>query len=146
VIHRLLTAALLVTVACAAGCATMGTGSGSTASGTRPVTFKWKSSDDVSGSITATLARGKTYAGKYFQVTRETDVSDLGPPISPRPVAATCAADSSSPTRTRGWLGVVRANVSSRTVSASTRSSPMPDEGHPELIEKRDGRHCPVRA
>jgi hypothetical protein len=78
-IQRLSTAALLLTVACAAGCATMGTGSGSTASGTHPVIFNWKSSDDISGSIKATLAAGKTYTGKYFQVTRDTDVSDLGP-------------------------------------------------------------------
>lgn len=77
--HRLLTVALLLTAAGAAGCATMGTGSGSTASGADPVTFNWKSSDDVSGSITATLADGKVYSGRYFQITRDTDVSDLGP-------------------------------------------------------------------
>ncbi|HEX3845731.1 MAG TPA: hypothetical protein VHV80_15365 [Steroidobacteraceae bacterium] len=78
-IHRLSTAALLLIAAGAAGCATMGAGSGSTANGAHPVTFTWKSSDDVSGSITAALADGKTYTGRYFQVTRDTDVSGLGP-------------------------------------------------------------------
>lgn len=77
--HRLSTAALLLAVTFAAGCATMGTGSGSTATGAHPVTFQWKSSDGVSGSITAILAQGKTYTGRYFEVTRDTDVSDLGP-------------------------------------------------------------------
>jgi hypothetical protein len=78
-IYKLSTAALLLTVACAGGCATMGTGSGVTASGAHPVRFNWQSYDDVSGSITATLPDGKAYTGKYFQVTRDTDVSDLGP-------------------------------------------------------------------
>jgi hypothetical protein len=82
--HRLSTAALLLGIACAAGvagCATTGTGFGSTPTGTHPVTFNWKSSrfDDVSGSLTATLANGKTYTGQYFQITRDTQVDDLGP-------------------------------------------------------------------
>src|SRR5467141_2701411 len=46
-------------VAIAAGCTTMGTGTGSTPSGANAATFNWKSSDGVSGTINATLADGK---------------------------------------------------------------------------------------
>jgi hypothetical protein len=41
-------------VVLATGCTTMGTGFGSTASGSNPVNFSWKSSDTVSGSMNAT--------------------------------------------------------------------------------------------
>jgi len=45
-------------VAVSAGCTTMGTGSGSTLSGGSPTTFSWKSSDGVSGTMSATLSYG----------------------------------------------------------------------------------------
>ena len=45
-----------------AGCTTMGTGYGTTATGANPVHFNWKSSDDVSGTLYATLADGSVYA------------------------------------------------------------------------------------
>jgi hypothetical protein len=51
-------------VAMAAGCTTMGTGTGSTPSGASAATFSWKSSDGISGTINATLAGGKTYSGQ----------------------------------------------------------------------------------
>jgi hypothetical protein len=74
------TAALpLVLTALVAGCATMGTGFGSTESGQNPVNFTWKSSDDVSGTMNATLSDGKTYTGQYFQITTDTTVDNLGP-------------------------------------------------------------------
>ena len=74
------TAALpLVLAALVAGCATMGTGFGSTASGQNPVNFTWKSSDDVSGTMNATLSDGKTFTGQYFQITTDTTVDNLGP-------------------------------------------------------------------
>jgi hypothetical protein len=66
-------------VALAAGCTTMGTGFGSTATGTNPVNFSWKSSDGVSGSMNASLSDGKTYTGQFFQITSDTTVDDLGP-------------------------------------------------------------------
>ena len=51
--RRMQTAGLLIGVVLAAGCTTTGTGYGSTAKGTDHVTFSWKSSDGVSGSISA---------------------------------------------------------------------------------------------
>lgn len=63
-----------------AGCATMGTGSGSTPAGADPVNFSWNSSgDSASGTIDATLSDGTTYSGQFFQITRETTVDGLGP-------------------------------------------------------------------
>lgn len=74
-IQTLLT--LLAVVAC--GCTTMGTGSGSTPSGGHTTVFKWKSSDGISGTITATLSGGQTYSGQYFQITKDTTVDSIGP-------------------------------------------------------------------
>jgi len=70
---------LLLGAALAAGCTTTGTGFGSTAKGTEPVTFEWKSSGSVSGEMSATLSDGKAYTGQFFQITSETTVDDLGP-------------------------------------------------------------------
>jgi hypothetical protein len=66
-------------VVLAAGCTTMGTGFGSTASGADPVNFSWKSSDSVSGTMDATLSDGKAYNGQFFQITKETRADSLGP-------------------------------------------------------------------
>lgn len=64
----------------AAGCATMGTGTGATLSGADPVTFNWKgNSASSSGSMTASLSDGTTYTGQYFQITKETEVDSLQP-------------------------------------------------------------------
>ena len=71
--------ALPVLIAFAAGCTTMGTGVGSTASGKNPVNFSWKSSDSVSGTMNATLSDGKTYSGQFFQITKDTTVDSIGP-------------------------------------------------------------------
>jgi hypothetical protein len=74
------TAALpLVLAALLAGCATMGTGFGTTAKGQNPVNFTWKSTDNVSGTMSAALSDGKTYNGQYFQITTNTTVDTLGP-------------------------------------------------------------------
>jgi hypothetical protein len=70
---------LMLLVAFAAGCTTTGTGFGSTATGASPTTFSWKSSDVVSGTMTATLSDGTKYSGRYFQITRDTH----GPSIAP---------------------------------------------------------------
>jgi hypothetical protein len=69
---------LLVALA-AAGCTTMGTGTGSTLSGADPVTFNWTSSDSVSGTMSAAAPDGKMYSGRFFQVTQDTTVDTLGP-------------------------------------------------------------------
>jgi hypothetical protein len=62
-----------------AGRTTMGTGYGTTAAGTNPVHFDWRSSDDVSGTLYATLDDGSVYAGSYFQITENTTSDILGP-------------------------------------------------------------------
>jgi len=41
--------------------------------------LNWKSSDGVSGTINATLAGSKTYGGRYFQITKDTTVDNIGP-------------------------------------------------------------------
>src|ERR1700688_2036843 len=66
-------------VAMATGCTTMGSGTGSTPSGSSAATFNWKSSDGVSGTINATMSDGKTYSGQYFQITKDTTVDSIGP-------------------------------------------------------------------
>ena len=62
-------AGLLLIVALAVGCATTKTGSGSAVSGTNPVKFGWTSRDNVSGSMTATVANAGTFTGRFSQVT-----------------------------------------------------------------------------
>lgn len=57
----------------------MGTGVGSTEGGADAVTFNWKSSDDVSGTLNATLAGGSTFSGQYFQITQQSRVDTLAP-------------------------------------------------------------------
>lgn len=73
------TALPLALAALVAGCTTMGTGFGSTASGKEPVNFNWQSSDNVSGTMNATMSDGKTFTGQYFQITTDTTVDSLGP-------------------------------------------------------------------
>ena len=77
--HSTVKLGLPLLVALAAGCTTMGTGFGSTASGKNPVNFSWKSSDSVSGSMNATLSDGKSFTGQFFQITSDTTVDNLGP-------------------------------------------------------------------
>jgi hypothetical protein len=77
--HRTVRLGLPLLAALAAGCTTMGTGFGSTVSGADPVTFSWKSSDSVSGTMSATLADGREYSGQFFEITRDTRVDNLGP-------------------------------------------------------------------
>lgn len=68
------TAGLLLGVALAAGCARTGTGFGFKASDTDAVIFNWKSSGNVSGSMSAMLADGRTCSGQFFQITSNTTV------------------------------------------------------------------------
>ena len=59
--HPTVKLGLPLLVVLAAGCTTMGTGYGSTASGTDPVNFSWKSSGDISGTMNATASGGISY-------------------------------------------------------------------------------------
>ena len=77
--HELARSWILLPLLLAAGCTTMGSGFGSTATGTNPVHFNWKSSDGVSGTMYATLADGSVYAGSFFQITSNTTVDTLEP-------------------------------------------------------------------
>jgi hypothetical protein len=64
-----LRAGLLLVIGLTVGCATMGTGSGSSVSGTNSMKFSWIGSGNVSGSMTATFANGETFTGRFFQIT-----------------------------------------------------------------------------
>jgi hypothetical protein len=71
-------AGFLLIVGLVVGCATVRTGSGSAISGTNSVKFSWTSSGNVSGSMTATLANGETFTGRFFQSTSSL-TDELGP-------------------------------------------------------------------
>ena len=77
--HSIVKLGLPLLVALAAGCTTMGTGTGSTLSGADPVTFNWKSEGGVSGTMDAAAPDGKSYSGQFFQITKNTTVDSLGP-------------------------------------------------------------------
>jgi hypothetical protein len=79
VTHPTVKLGLPLLVALATGCTTMGTGFGSTATGTDPVNFSWKSSDGVSGTMNASVPNGISYTGQFFQITSNTTVDSLGP-------------------------------------------------------------------
>jgi hypothetical protein len=79
VTHSIVKLGLPLLVVLAAGCTTIGTGTGSTPSGADPVSFNWKASDAVSGTMDATLSDGKTYSGQFFQITKDTTVDSIGP-------------------------------------------------------------------
>jgi hypothetical protein len=85
--HSIAKTNLLLLVVLAAGCTTTGTGFASLTGGTLPVNFSWKSSDRVSGSLSATVADGTTYTGNYLQITSETTVDSLGSAWGPGPWA-----------------------------------------------------------
>jgi hypothetical protein len=77
--HSTTNSTLLLAALLAAGCTTTGTGFGSSASGANPISVAWKSSDNVSGAMDATLADGTVYTGQYFQVTGDATLERLGP-------------------------------------------------------------------
>ncbi len=63
-----------------AGCApTVGGGTGVSRTGTLHASMAWTANDSRTGMLTADLSNGQTYSGRYFQMTRETRVDDLGP-------------------------------------------------------------------
>lgn len=60
-------------------CTTTGTGVGVAADTNTTATFTWTAGGPRTGTMTAALSSGQTYAGPFFQITRETTVDELGP-------------------------------------------------------------------
>ena len=61
-------------------CTTMGTGTGTIGENNKPVSFAWKSTDGgTSGTMSATLADGKTFSGPYVQPTNTTRTDEYAP-------------------------------------------------------------------
>ena len=72
--------AMVTAMLAAAGCTTMGAGTGMSRGGGGPTaTFTWRSQGSIQGDMTATLSDGRVYHGRFFQITRQTTVDDLGP-------------------------------------------------------------------
>ena len=71
--------ALPLVILQAAGCVSTGTGSGAIGSDSHAVHFSWRSSDDMSGSMTATFEDGRSYSGTFLEVTTDTRVDRLSP-------------------------------------------------------------------
>jgi hypothetical protein len=70
--HAVALAMMLCAGISLSACTSMGTGSGSVAPGGAPVNFSWKSTDGgTTGTMSATLADGKTYSGSYLQITQQ---------------------------------------------------------------------------
>jgi hypothetical protein len=61
------------------GCTAAGAGFSSPITGATPVSFKWRSADSVSGTINAVLSDGRTYSGRFLQVTDGMTVDNLWP-------------------------------------------------------------------
>jgi hypothetical protein len=71
-------AGFLLVVGLMVGCATTRTGSGTAVPAANPVKFSWTSSGTVSGSMTAILADGGTFTGRFYQITSGL-TGELGP-------------------------------------------------------------------
>jgi hypothetical protein len=73
------TGAGVLVLTLATACTTIGAGVGTTREDNLPVNFSWSSDNAVSGTMTAKLADGESFTGKFFQVTSETRVDRLAP-------------------------------------------------------------------
>lgn len=64
-----------------AACAgpTSGVGVASTPAGDLRATMTWNSNGGRAGVMTAALSNGETYTGRYFQISHDTQVTDLEP-------------------------------------------------------------------
>jgi hypothetical protein len=72
--------AALVGALALGACTTMGSGSGSVSPGGTPVSFAWKSTDGgTSGTMSATLDGGPSFAGRYLQITSVARDADFDP-------------------------------------------------------------------
>ena len=76
---NLRTLGLVGMLAAITACTTMGTGVGNVRNSDLHANFAWKSTDDRTGTLTATLSNGDTFSGPFFQVTRDTRVETLAP-------------------------------------------------------------------
>ena len=76
---NLRTLGLLGLLGAITACTTMGTGIGSARNSDLHANFAWKSTDDRTGTLTATLSNGETFSGPFFQVTHDTRVETLAP-------------------------------------------------------------------
>jgi hypothetical protein len=76
---RALTALILASLGMLVACTTMGSGYGTVRDARTPVNFDWRSSDDVSGTLTAKLADGQVFSGQYFQITSDVRFDRLEP-------------------------------------------------------------------
>ncbi|MHB1207987.1 MAG: hypothetical protein ACYCZX_20650 [Rhodospirillaceae bacterium] len=73
-------ATILTALASLAACApTSGVGVASTPAGDLRATMSWQSNGGRSGVMTAQLSNGESYTGRYFQISQETQVTDLDP-------------------------------------------------------------------
>ena len=61
-----------------AGC-TAGIGFSATITDATPVSFNWRSADSVSGTMNAILSDGRTYSGRFLEVTTDMTVENLWP-------------------------------------------------------------------
>lgn len=77
---KLIAVTLALVAAVATGCTTQGTGSGTLRNGAAPaIAFEWRSSDTISGTMTATFTDGRSFTGSYFQITSDARIDRMGP-------------------------------------------------------------------
>jgi len=78
--NRFVTFTLAVLAAAAlSACQTAGTGTASSLAGDVTATLSWQSTGARHGTMTAVLDSGASYSGPYFQITRETQVTEVHP-------------------------------------------------------------------
>lgn len=63
----------------AAGCTTMGIGTGQSTTQNITATFTWTETGVTEGTMVASLSDGQVFQGPFFQVTQESRVDDFGP-------------------------------------------------------------------
>jgi hypothetical protein len=61
------------------GCTAAGAGFGSAITDATPVRVTWRSADSVSGTMNVVLSDGRTYSGRFFEVTAGMTVDNLWP-------------------------------------------------------------------
>ena len=76
--------ALRLLLALVGGCTAAGVGFSSTITGatplsSTPVSFKWRNEDSVSGTMNGVLSDGRTYSGRFLEVTAGMTVDSLWP-------------------------------------------------------------------
>ena len=103
-LHTLAALPAAICIGAALGaCASTGTGMGTVASSGEPVTFAWQGKDPANGTLTATLADGRTFSGTFTQLAPRgylggwvKDTKDYGDRYSERLAARLQAGDGST--------------------------------------------------